>query len=141
MFCKCRGDPLRSPVEMNTHEFELEVKMKILMFLLGLVAAQVGFVGIVMYQAKNISTSLWDITKYTLMVTPLLILINILVNMVTNFGNKIFNNLAFTSIANTMMGVIVAMILSAIVFKEGITVKAIIGCVFLFIGVILIGLK
>jgi len=33
------------------------------------------------------------------------------------------------------------MILSAIVFKEGITVKAIIGCVFLFIGVILIGLK
>ena len=52
--------------------------MKILMFLLGLVAAQVGFVGIVMYQAKNISTSLLDITKYTLMVTPLLIIINIL---------------------------------------------------------------
>lgn len=115
--------------------------MKILMFLLGLAAAQVGFVGVVMYQAKNISTSLWDITKYTLMVTPLLILINILVNMVTNFGNKIFNNLAFTSIANTMMGVIVAMVLSAIVFKEGITLKAIIGCVFLFVGVILIGLK
>ena len=115
--------------------------MKILMFLLGLAAAQVGFVGIVMYQAKNISTSLLDITKYTLMVTPLLIVINILVNMVTNFGNKIFDNLAFTSIANTMMGVIVAMVLSAIVFKEGISVKAIVGCVFLFVGVILIGLK
>ena len=115
--------------------------MKILIFLIGLALAQAGFVGVVMYQAKNISTSLWDITKYTLMVTPLLILINILVNMVTNFGNKIFNNLAFTSIANTMMGVIVAMVLSAIVFKEGITLKAIIGCVFLFVGVILIGLK
>ena len=115
--------------------------MKILMFLLGLAAAQVGFVGIVMYQAKNISTSLWDIAKYTLMVTPLLLIINILVNLVTNFGNKIFNNLAFTSIANTMMGVIVAMVLSAIVFKEGITLKALLGCIFLFIGVILIGLK
>ena len=46
--------------------------MKILMFLLGLAAAQVGFVGVVMYQAKNISTSLWDITKYTLMVTRIL---------------------------------------------------------------------
>ena len=68
--------------------------MKILMFLIGLAAAQAGFVGIVMYQARNISTSLWDITKYTLMVTPLLIVINIVVNLVTNFGNKIFNNLS-----------------------------------------------
>lgn len=115
--------------------------MKILMFLLGLAVAQAGFVGIVMYQAKNISTSLLDITKYTLMVTPLLIITNILVNLVTNFGNKIFNNLAFTSIANTIMGVILAMVLSAAVFKEGIALKSIIGCVFLFIGIILIGLK
>ena len=115
--------------------------MKILMFLLGLAAAQVGFVGIVMYQAKNLTTSLLDITKYTLMVTPLLIIINIWVNMVTNFGNKIFNNVALVSIANTMMGVVVAMILSTIVFKEGISMKAIVGCIFLFIGVVLIGLK
>ena len=74
--------------------------MKIIAFILGLVLAQAGFVGIVMYQAQNIATNLWDITKYTLMVTPLLIVINILVNMVTNLGNKIFANLAFTSIAS-----------------------------------------
>ena len=115
--------------------------MKFLIFLLGLAAAQAGFVGIVMYQAKNLSTSLLDITKYTLIVTPILIVANILVNVVTNFGNKIFNNLAFVSISNTMMGVIIAMILSAIVFKEGVTIKAIVGCIFLFIGVTLIGLK
>ena len=64
--------------------------MKIIAFILGLVLAQAGFVGIVMYQAQNIATNLWDITKYTLMVTPLLIVINILVNMVTNLGNKIY---------------------------------------------------
>ena len=115
--------------------------MKIIAFILGLVLAQVGFVGIVMYQAQNISTNLWDITKYTLMVTPLLIVINILVNMVTNLGNKIFANLAFTSIANTMMGVVVALVLSAVVFKQSISFKAIIGCIFIFIGVLLTGIK
>ena len=115
--------------------------MKIIAFILGLVLAQAGFVGIVMYQAQNIATNLWDITKYTLMVTPLLIVINILVNMVTNLGNKIFANLAFTSIANTMMGVVMALILSAVAFKQPVSIKAIVGCVFIFIGVILTGLK
>lgn len=115
--------------------------MKIIAFILGLVLAQAGFVGIVMYQAQNIATNLWDITKYTLMVTPLLIVINILVNMVTNLGNKIFANLAFTSIANTMMGVVMALILSAVVFKQPVSIKAIVGCIFIFIGVILTGLK
>ena len=115
--------------------------MKIIAFILGLVLAQAGFVGIVMYQAQNIATNLWDITKYTLMVTPLLIVINILVNMVTNLGNKIFANLAFTSIVNTMMGVVMALILSAVVFKQPVSYKAIIGCIFIFIGVILTGLK
>lgn len=115
--------------------------MKIVAFILGLILAQTGFVGIVMYQAQNVATNLWDITKYTLMVTPLLIVINILVNMVTNLGNKIFANLAFTSIANTMMGVIMALILSAVVFKQPISLKGIIGCVFILIGVILTGIK
>lgn len=115
--------------------------MKIVAFILGLILAQAGFVGIIMYQAQNIATNLWDITKYTLMVTPILVVINILVNMVTNLGNKIFANLAFTSIANTMMGVVVALVLSSVVFKQPISFKAIIGCVFIFIGVILTGIK
>ena len=115
--------------------------MKILIFILGLIFAQAGFVSIIMYQAKNMGTNLLDITKYTLLVTPILIILNILVNIVTNYGNKIFNNLAFTSIANTMMGVIMALVLSALVFKEPISLKAIIGCVFIFIGVILTGIK
>ena len=115
--------------------------MKIIAFILGLILAQAGFVGIIMYQAQNIATNLWDITKYTLMITPALIVLNILVNMVTNLGNKIFANLAFTSISNTMMGVVMALVISAIAFKQPISLKAIIGCVFIFIGVILTGIK
>jgi len=115
--------------------------MKIVAFILGLILAQAGFVGIIMYQAQHITTNLWDITKFTLMATPILIVLNILVNMVTNLGNKIFANLAFTSISNTMMGVIMALILSAIVFKQPISFKAIIGCIFIFIGVVLTGIK
>ena len=115
--------------------------MKILAYVLGLILAQAGFVGIIMYQAQNVAMNLWSITKYTLLVTPVLIVLNILVNMVTNLGNKIFANLAFTSISNTMMGVVMALILSAVVFKQPVSIKAIVGCIFIFIGVILTGLK
>ena len=115
--------------------------MNILLFIIGLIFAQFGFVIIIMHQAQNIGTNLIDIAKYTLMVSPILIILNILVNVVTNYGNKIFNNLAFTSIANTMMGVVMALVIAAVVFKEPPSLKAIIGCIFILIGVILTGIK
>jgi uncharacterized membrane protein len=40
-----------------------------------------------------------------------------------------------------MMGVVVALVLSAVVFKQPVSFKAIIGCVFIFIGGILSGVK
>jgi drug/metabolite transporter (DMT)-like permease len=118
-----------------------EIQMDVIAFVLGLVLAQSGFVAIVMYQAEHVMTSLLEITKYTLLVTPVLVVVNIIVNLATNLGNKIFNNLAFVSIANTMTGVIMALIISAVVFKQPLSIKAIIGCVFIVIGVILTGLK